>query len=53
MTKHTGLYLSQQGSVDFPALLDKVQNYFSENYKELLTDESEDHRTMLQSEIRR
>lgn len=51
MNKFAGLYLSNQGSADFPAVLNKVQTYLSENYKELLTDANKDHKTMLQSAI--
>lgn len=34
--KKTGLYLSSQESMSFPELLEKVQSYLSENYKDLM-----------------
>ena len=38
MSDIAGLYLSQSGSLDFSALLDRVQTYLSENYKELMAE---------------
>jgi len=51
VNKYAGLYLSNQGNTDFPAVLDRVQTYLSENYKELLTDKTKDHKDMLKSAI--
>jgi len=38
MNNIAGLYLSNSGSTDFPKLLDQVQTYLSENYKELMAE---------------
>jgi pilus assembly protein CpaF len=38
MNNIAGLYLSNGGSMDFPKLLDRVQTYLSENYKELMAE---------------
>lgn len=38
MNNIAGLYLSNSGSMNFPKLLDQVQTYLSENYKELMVE---------------
>lgn len=38
MNNIAGLYLSNSGSMEFPKLLDRVQTYLSENYKELMAE---------------
>lgn len=35
---NTGLYLSKQRNMEFPILLENVQTYLSENYKDLMVD---------------
>lgn len=52
MNKNANFFISRQDSMDFPNLLDKVQAYMSENYKELLTETGEDNKAMLISRIR-
>ncbi|MBW7573177.1 type II/IV secretion system ATPase subunit [Caproiciproducens sp. AGMB10547] len=44
--------MSRQNSMDFPELLEKVQGYMSEQYKELLSGEGNDRKDMLISAIR-
>ena len=53
MNKNAALFLSGKGDLTFPELLDKVQNYMSENYKELLNGTGKDKSELLISEIRR
>ena len=38
MNDISGLYMSQSGSMEFSKLLDQVQAYLSENYKELMVE---------------
>lgn len=52
MNKNASLFVSQQGSMDFPKLLEKVQNFLSENYKELMIEDGEDHKSQMHSYIR-
>lgn len=52
MIRNTGLFMSQQDSMEFPELLEKVQGYMSEQYKELLSGDGEDNKDTLISAIR-
>lgn len=52
MTRNTGLFMSQQECMKFPELLEKVQGYMSENFKELLNGEEKDNKDILLSAIR-
>lgn len=48
---NTGLYLSRQKSMGFPALLENVQTYLSENFKDLMVDGGAKNPTQTKSYI--
>lgn len=52
MIRNAGLFVSQQDSMNFPELLEKVQGYMSEQYKELLSGEEGNNKDVLISAIK-
>lgn len=52
MSRNAALFLGQDDSMDFNAVLDRVQQYLSENYKELVNTGGQDSKPMMISHIR-
>lgn len=53
MNKNLALYLSQPVNTDFPVVLDQVQTYISEKFKELLNGKQQDSKPLLLSHIKK
>ncbi len=53
MVKNTDLFFHQNSVMDFPVVLNKVQTYFSEHYKELMLAKTADNFEQLKSYIQK